>query len=57
MADKIPQKQVEHLPVCPHCEREIEQLHWRKLESFSHYEYIYMCPHCRKVLGIGTAGP
>ncbi|MBN2092907.1 hypothetical protein JW964_25015 [candidate division KSB1 bacterium] len=39
-------------PVCPHCEKEFEQVWCRELESFLGKRYIYFCPACRKVLGV-----
>lgn len=39
-------------PLCPHCERTIERLLWRKVASTLGVRYIYYCSHCRKVLGI-----
>ncbi len=55
MAQKIPQKQVTSAPVCPHCEKEIQDVHWRQMRTALQAEYLYMCPHCRKVLGAGVA--
>jgi hypothetical protein len=54
MADKIPQTQVEYTPVCPHCEKEIREVHWRQMKTALHLEYLFTCPHCRKVLGVGV---
>jgi len=41
------------VPLCPHCEREIQTVIARKLSSslFSK-RLIYCCPHCRKTLGV-----
>lgn len=39
-------------PVCPHCERELQKVWMRELESVLAKRYIYFCPDCRKVLGV-----
>jgi hypothetical protein len=39
-------------PVCPHCERPLRRLWFRRLESFAGKRYVYFCPECRKVLGV-----
>ena len=44
------------LPLCPHCEREIERLLSKKIESQVEMNlgvrYVYFCGHCKKVLGV-----
>ncbi|NOX59383.1 MAG: hypothetical protein GXP29_11075 [Planctomycetes bacterium] len=39
-------------PVCPHCDKKLKEIHWRRIEAWCK-EYIYICPHCKKVLGTG----
>ena len=46
-------KEAEHDPVCPHCEKPIQEVHWRSIEAVN-AEYLFMCPDCRKVLGVGV---
>ncbi len=53
MAEKLAAQEVDYEPICPHCERKIDEVHWRSIKAF-HAEYMFMCPHCRKVLGIGV---
>ncbi|MDD4894386.1 MAG: hypothetical protein PHW54_03630 [Candidatus Omnitrophica bacterium] len=44
-------------PVCPHCNKELEEIH-RKKETLSGTLLqpisIYVCPYCSKVLSITT---
>ncbi len=53
MAEKLASDEVNYEPICPHCERKIDEVHWRTIQAF-HAEYMFMCPYCRKVLGIGV---
>ena len=53
MAEKIPTKEADYLPLCPHCTKEIKEVHWRQMPA-TNAEYIFCCPECRKVLGIGV---
>ncbi len=53
MAEKLASEEVKYEPICPHCERKMNEVHWRSMKAF-HAEYMFMCPHCRKVLGIGV---
>jgi uncharacterized protein with PIN domain len=39
-------------PVCPHCNKKLDNVWCRSLSSFLGKRYIYFCPHCNKVLGI-----
>ena len=41
------------LPVCPHCEKEMDELLALRLAtSVLSKGLLYCCPHCRKVLGV-----
>ena len=40
------------IPVCPHCNAELNTVYFRGLTSTLGKRYIYFCPNCRKVLGI-----
>ena len=53
MAEKLPSREVDYAPVCPHCNEELGELHWRSLTAV-HAEYVFVCPKCHKVLGIGV---
>ncbi len=53
MTTKLESQEVDYPPICPHCEKKIDEIHWRQIKAF-HAEYLFMCPHCRKVLGIGV---
>ena len=55
MAQKIPQTQVDYEPLCPHCGKELHEVHWRQMKTRILCEYLFICPHCRKVLGVGSA--
>lgn len=55
MPEKLPQKEVDHAPRCPHCEKDIHEVHFRRMRTVSFYEYVYMCPHCHKVIGVAAA--
>ena len=44
-------------PVCPHCERQLEEL-FVKTKGLGFIEgknVVYFCPFCHKVLGIGRS--
>lgn len=55
MGEKIPQKEVDYAPKCPHCEKDMHEIHWRQMRTTMYHEYLYMCPHCRKVIGVAAA--
>ena len=44
------------VPMCPHCETDLPEIHLRKLRRpFGMGRgFVFFCPHCRKVLGSGT---
>jgi len=39
-------------PLCPHCEKPIQEISVRPIESALGVRYLYFCCDCRKVLGI-----
>lgn len=39
-------------PICPHCEKPIQEIWFRELSGFLGKRYVYFCAHCRKVLGV-----
>ena len=43
------------LPICPHCEKELTEVHTRsKGFPIAHgTNVVYFCPHCRKIIGFG----
>jgi hypothetical protein len=47
-------RRTEITPVCPHCEREVEELIQVKRGWFA-INRVFCCPHCRKIVGM-TAG-
>ncbi len=53
MAAKLASKQADYDPLCPHCEKIIEEIHWRQVHAVN-AEYLFICPNCKKVLGIGV---
>ena len=44
------------VPICPHCEADLPEIHLRKLRGAFGIGrgFVFVCPHCRKVLGSGT---
>lgn len=51
---KIVQAEADFVPVCPHCEEELDvivRMEDQKGWFQGHLGYCYACPHCRKVLG------
>jgi len=49
----ILQERQDIAPICPHCEKELDSVCLRHLESsILSRRSIYFCPHCRKVLGV-----
>jgi uncharacterized protein with PIN domain len=53
MATKLAAKEAEYDPICPHCEKRIDEVHWRQIAAVN-AEYLFMCPNCMKVIGIGV---
>lgn len=53
MAAKISSTEADYDPLCPHCGEKLKDVHWRKIKSFTLYEYLFICPKCRKIIGIG----
>ncbi len=53
MATKLAAKESEYDPICPHCEKKIDEVHWRQIEAVN-AEYLFLCPTCKKVIGIGV---
>lgn len=39
-------------PICPHCEKEIEEIAARRVESVLGVRFLYFSIACRKVLGV-----
>jgi len=46
--------EVDHLPVCPHCGKAIEEIHFKSEGALATID-VYMCPHCRRALGVGSS--
>ncbi len=57
MATQISSKEVDYDPLCPHCEKELDEIHWRRIKSWMINEYMFICPACKKILGIGSSQP
>ncbi len=55
MAAKLSSKEADYDPLCPHCEKKLDEVAWRRIKSWSTHEYVFICPHCKKVLGVGSA--
>ena len=39
-------------PICPHCDKHIDRISARKIESKLGVRYLYFCSQCKKVLGV-----
>lgn len=50
---KLASKEAEYDPLCPHCQKQLKEVHWRKIGAV-HAEYMFVCPCCRKVIGVGV---
>ena len=53
MTTKLASKQADYDPLCPHCSKAIEEIHWRQVDAIN-AEYLFICPKCKKVIGIGV---
>lgn len=55
---KMEYKCMEVLPVCPHCDKEIEEIGYIEQTGIVRLKVVrvFICPHCRKVLGTGMVG-
>ncbi len=53
MTTKLASNEANYDPLCPHCERKIEEVHWRQVEAVN-AEYLFICPKCKKIIGIGV---
>ncbi|MFQ5493997.1 MAG: hypothetical protein ACE5EX_01320 [Phycisphaerae bacterium] len=53
MASKLSSEEADYDPICPHCEKTLREIHWRKMDAVN-AEYLFMCPRCRKVIGVGV---
>ncbi len=53
MATKLASEEITYDPICPHCDKEMAEVHWRRLEAVN-AEYLFVCPNCHKVLGVGV---
>ncbi len=39
-------------PICPHCNKEIQKVFMKKLESTLGVRFLYFCSKCKKTLGV-----
>ena len=39
-------------PLCPHCEKPQQTMHYQELGGRFGKRYVYFCASCRKVLGV-----
>lgn len=53
MASKMASREIEYDPLCPHCEKKLEEIHWRRISAVN-AEYLFICPKCKKVMGVGV---
>lgn len=42
----------EKLPVCPHCDEEVDGLMSRRIETNAGRGYVWTCPKCLVIIGI-----
>ena len=57
MATKVSSKEADYDPLCPHCEKEINEIHWRRIKAWTANEYLFICPTCKKIIGVGSSQP
>ncbi len=50
---KLSSKEANYNPLCPHCDKELREVHWRQIQA-TNAEYVFICPECRKVIGFGV---
>jgi hypothetical protein len=49
----IPSQQREDVvPLCPHCDKVVQVVHFREISALLGKRYVYFCAECRKILGI-----
>ena len=54
MATKVASTEADCDPLCLHCEKKLEEFHWRRIKAFAKWEYLYIFPTCKKVIGVGA---
>jgi uncharacterized protein with PIN domain len=42
---------IQEIPICPHCEKELQTVNCTKLKAEFGVRFIYFCANCKKVLG------
>ncbi len=53
---KIKIVEVDEAPVCPYCEKELEEIRVNtKQASLVESHNVYSCSHCKKVIGVAFA--
>lgn len=50
---KMASNEAEYDPICPHCEKELKEVHWRQVQAVN-AEYLFIGPKCRTVIGVGA---
>jgi|GEM_PF-2008895 len=53
MPPKIASLEANYDPLCPHYEKKVKEVHWRRLDAVN-AEYMFICPECKKVIDIGV---
>ncbi len=53
MTTKLASQEADYDPICSHCEKPLDEVHWRRIDAVN-AEYLFICPKCRKVIGIGV---
>ena len=56
--DYLPILDEEKKPICPHCDKEIEDMRYFEQAGIIKMKVVrlFVCPHCLKVLGTGMVG-
>ena len=56
--DYLPIQDDDKKPICPHCEKEIDEMRYFEQTGVMKMKVIrlFVCPHCLKVLGTGMVG-
>ena len=53
MAMKLASKEADYEPLCPHREKNVREVHWRRITAVN-AEYLFICPKCKKIIGVGV---
>ncbi len=52
MATKLASAEADYDPLSPHCEKNLEEVYWKRIKAVLKWEYLFICPKCKKVIGV-----